>query len=88
MPPAVDDDVDEDDDAPAPVRRDARGKAQPAEPIPYEITAAFLEDLAFERALSLASGLVSSPASARWSAPGRVRPSEAAAAVLAASPAI
>ena len=41
MTPAVDDDVDEDGDAPAPVRREARGKAQPAEAILDEINSAF-----------------------------------------------
>lgn len=83
----VDDDLE--DEAPTrPMRRDGRLIAMPAEPIPAEINSAFLEDLAFERALSLASALVSSPASARWAVPGRVHPSELDSAVLAASPAI
>ena len=41
----------------APARRDRPVKAQPAEPVPPEINAAFLEDLAFERAISAASAL-------------------------------
>ena len=41
----------------APARRDRPVKAQPAEAIPAEINSAFLEDLAFERAISAASAL-------------------------------
>ena len=42
--------ADELDEPEAPARRDRPVKAQPAEPVPPEINAAFLEDLAFERA--------------------------------------
>jgi hypothetical protein len=59
MNPAIDDDLE--DEAPRPLtRRDGRIVAMPAEPIPAEVNEAFLEDLAFERALSAARDLVSS----------------------------
>jgi hypothetical protein len=47
-------------EAPArsPTRRDRRIIAMPAEPIPAEVNDAFLADLAFERTLSMARGLV------------------------------
>jgi hypothetical protein len=53
-------DADElEDEAPAPKRRPGPLRAQPAEPIPAEVNEAFLEDLAFERALGAARDLVS-----------------------------
>jgi hypothetical protein len=57
MNPAIDDELDGEAPAPSPTRRDGRIIAMPAEPIPAEVNDAFLEDLAFERALSAARGL-------------------------------
>ena len=51
------DDLEDDAPARSPTRRDGRIIAMPAEPIPAEVNDAFLEDLAFERALSAARGL-------------------------------
>ena len=55
----VADEFDDIGEVEAPKRRDRPVKAQPAEPVPPEINSAFLEDLAFERALSMALGLAS-----------------------------
>ena len=49
----------EEGEAPAPKRRAGATLAQPAEQIPHDVNAAFLADLAFERALSTALGLAS-----------------------------
>jgi hypothetical protein len=53
----IDDDLEDDAPARSPTRRDGRIIAMQAEPIPAEVNDAFLEDLAFERALSAARGL-------------------------------
>ena len=75
-------------EAPArsPARRDRPAIALPGEDIPAEVNEAFLEALAYERALSRARSLATPSnfdAEARRAVWGQVHTSDAAAAVLA-----
>jgi hypothetical protein len=57
MSTALDDEIDDEAPTRPPTRRDGRVIAVPNAPIPTEVNDAFLDDLAFERALSAARGL-------------------------------
>lgn len=59
-PTTIADDIEEDEDAPPRRSRAQAAFAFASEPIPFEVNAAFLADLAFERAISMALDLASS----------------------------